>query len=151
MPAPFCAPGWAKPCSPASKPRTGSTYDWKLASGLPESHPIQKALVVFADKVKEKTMGEAEIKVFPTGQLGQEKDCIEGLKIGPIEFTKVSSAPMGQFSKSLQVASQPFIWRNIDHQHKLLGGVIGKKLMADLDKTASKCSRFWMRASATPG
>jgi tripartite ATP-independent transporter DctP family solute receptor len=117
-------------------------YNWKLASVLPESHPVHKSLLVFADKVKEKTKGEVEIKVFPAGQLGQEKDYIEGLKIGSIEFTKVSSAPMGQFSKSLQVVSLPFIWRNIAHQHKVLGGEIGKKLMADLDKNGFKGLAF---------
>jgi TRAP-type C4-dicarboxylate transport system substrate-binding protein len=118
-------------------------FNWKLASVLPESHPVHKALVVFAEKVKEKTKGEAEIKVFPAGQLGQEKDYIEGLKIGSIEFTKVSSAPMGQFSTSLQVVSLPFIWRNLDHQHKVLAGEIGKKLMADLEKNGFKGLAFF--------
>jgi len=81
-------------------------YNWKLASVLPESHPVHQALVTFADKVKEKTNGEAEITVYPAGQLGQEKDYIEGVKLGSIEFTKVSSAPLGQFSNTLPVACQ---------------------------------------------
>jgi len=111
-----------------------ATYNWKLASVLPASHPVHQALVMFADKVKEKTKGEAVITVFPAGQLGQEKDYIEGVRLGSIEITKVSSAPLGQFSKSLQVVSLPFIWKDLDHQHRVLGGSIGKSLMADLEK-----------------
>ena len=97
-------------------PAHAAKYNWKLASVLPESHPVHKALVMFADKVKEKTNGEAVITVFPAGQLGQEKDYIEGAQLGSIEFTKISAAPLGQFSDSLQVVSLPFIWKNLDHQ-----------------------------------
>jgi tripartite ATP-independent transporter DctP family solute receptor len=118
-------------------------YNWKLASVLPASHPVHQALVMFADKVKEKTKGEAVITVYPAGQLGQEKDYIEGAKLGSIEFTKVSSAPLGQFSKSLQVVSLPFIWKNLDHQHRVLGGAIGKKLMAELEKSGFKGLAFY--------
>ena len=118
-------------------------YNWKLASVLPETHPVHKALVTFADKVKEKTKGDVVITVFPAGQLGQEKDYIEGAKLGSIEVTKVSSAPLGQFSKSLQVVSLPFIWKNLEHQHKVLGGPIGKKLMGGLEKNGFKGLAFF--------
>lgn len=124
-------------------PAHAAKYNWKLASVLPESHPVHKALVMFADKVKEKTKGEAVITVYPAGQLGQEKDYIEGVKLGSIEFTKVSSAPLGQFSKTLQVVSLPFIWKNLDHQHSVLEGSIGKRLMADLEKNGFKGLAFF--------
>jgi len=124
-------------------PAHAAKYNWKLASVLPESHPVHKALVMFADKVKEKTNGEAVITVFPAGQLGQEKDYIEGAKLGSIEFTKVSAAPLGQFAKSLQVLSLPFIWKDADHQHKVLDGAIGERLMKDLEPNGFKGLAFF--------
>jgi tripartite ATP-independent transporter DctP family solute receptor len=120
-----------------------AAYNWKLASVLPASHPVHQALVIFADKVKEKTKGEVVITVFPAGQLGQEKDYIEGAKLGSIEVTKVSSAPLGQFSKSLQVVSLPFIWKDPGHQHRVVDGPIGKRLMADLEKSGFKGLAFY--------
>lgn len=118
-------------------------YNWKLASVLPDSHPVHKALVFFADKVSEKTKGEVKITVYPAGQLGQEKDYIEGVKIGSIEMTKVSAAALGQFSPSLQVVSLPFIWRDLNHQHKVLSGKIGKQLINDLDQKDFKGLAFF--------
>jgi len=120
-----------------------ATYNWKLASVLPASHPVHQALAMFADKVKEKTKGEVVITVFPAGQLGQEKDYIEGAQLGSIEITKVSSAPLGQFAKSLQVVSLPFIWKDPDHQQRVLDGAIGKRLMADLEKSGFKGLAFF--------
>jgi len=124
-------------------PVVAAPYSWKLASVLPASHPVHQALVFFADKVKEKTKGEVVVTVFPAGQLGQEKDYIEGIKLGAMEMTKVSSAPLGQFSPSLQVVSLPFIWRNLEHQHSVLSGPIGTRLMNDLDKQGFKGLAFF--------
>ncbi len=117
-------------------------YNWKLASVLPESHPVHKALVFFADKMAERTKGDVKITLFPAGQLGQEKDYIEGVKLGSIEITKVSAGPMGQYSPSLQVVSLPFIWRDLDHQHKVLQGPIGERLMKDMEKYGFKGLAF---------
>ena len=118
-------------------------YNWKLASVLPDSHPVHKALTYFADQVGETTKGEVKITVYPAGQLGQEKDYIEGVKVGAIEITKVSSAPLGQFAPSLQVVSLPFIWRNSEHQHAVLDGAIGTRLMKDLEKNGFKGLAFF--------
>ena len=118
-------------------------YNWKLASVLPDSHPVHKALTYFADQVGETTKGEVKITVYPAGQLGQEKDYIEGVKVGAIEITKVSSAPLGQFAPSLQVVSLPFIWRNDQHQHAVLDGAIGTRLMKDLEKNGFKGLAFF--------
>jgi tripartite ATP-independent transporter DctP family solute receptor len=113
-------------------------YQWKLASVLPESHPVHKALVYFADTLEQRTGGEVKITLFPAGQLGGEKDFIEGVKLGSIELTKVSSAVMGQYSPTLQVVSLPFIWRDADHQHKVMQGAIGQKLAADTEQFGFK-------------
>jgi tripartite ATP-independent transporter DctP family solute receptor len=127
----------------SSEPAHSATYNWKLASVLPASHPVHQALVFFADKVAEKTKGDVKITVYPAGQLGQEKDYIEGIKLGAMEMTKVSSAPLGQFSPSLQVVSLPFIWRNLEHQNSVLSGPIGTRLMNDLDKQGFKGLAFF--------
>ncbi len=117
-------------------------YQWKLASVLPESHPVHKALVYFADKMAERTSGDVKITIFPAGQLGGEADYIQAVKIGSLEFAKVSSAPMGQYSPTLQVVSLPFIWRDLEHQHRVLQGPIGEKLLADTEKFGFKSLAF---------
>ena len=127
----------------SSEPARAATYNWKLGSVLPATHPVHKTLTFFADQMAEKTKGDVKITVYPAGQLGQEKDYIEGIKLGAMEMTKVSSAPLGQFSPSLQVVSLPFIWRNLEHQHSVLSGPIGARLMNGLDKQGFKGLAFF--------
>lgn len=117
-------------------------YNWKLASVLPDTHPVHQALVFFADELAKKSNGDIKVTLFPAGQLGQEKDYIEAIKIGSLELAKVSSGPVGQYAPTFQVISLPLIWRNLDHQHKVLQGAIGDRLMADLGKTGIKGLAF---------
>jgi len=117
-------------------------YNWKLASVLPDTHPVHQALVYFADELARKSNGDIKITLFPAGQLGQEKDYIEAIKVGSLEFAKVSSGPVGQYAPTFQVISLPFIWRNLDHQHHVLQGAIGARLMSDLDKAGFKGLAF---------
>lgn len=117
-------------------------YNWKLASVLPDTHPVHQALIYFADELARKSNGDIKLTLFPAGQLGQEKDYIEAIKIGSLEFAKVSSGPVGQYAPTFQVISLPLIWRNLDHQHKVLQGSIGDRLMADLNKAGYKGLAF---------
>ena len=117
-------------------------YNWKLASVLPDSHPVHQALVYFADELARKSNGDIRLLLFPAGQLGQEKDYIEAIKIGSLEFAKVSSGPVGQYAPTFQVISLPLIWRSLEHQHSVLQGAIGDRLMADLNKAGYKGLAF---------
>lgn len=117
-------------------------YNWKLASVLPDTHPVHQALVFFADELARKSNGDIKLTLFPAGQLGQENDYIQAIKIGSLEFAKVSSGPVGQYAPTFQVISLPLIWRNLDHQHNVLQGAIGARLMADLDKAGYKGLAF---------
>jgi tripartite ATP-independent transporter DctP family solute receptor len=117
-------------------------YAWKLASVLPDTHPVHQSLVFFAGKVAEKSKGAVKITLYPAGQLGGENDYLQAVKLGSIELAKVSSGPLGQFSPSMQAVSLPFIWRDLEHQHKVLNGKIGARLMADLEKNGFKGLAF---------
>ncbi len=121
---------------------TAQVYEWSLASVLPESHPVHKSLVFFADEVRDRTNGQIDITVYGGGQLGDERDYIEGIELGTIDVTKVSAAPLGQFADSLQVVSLPFIFRDQAHQHAVLRGEIGDRLMSELEENGFKGLTF---------
>ena len=121
---------------------TAEVYEWSLASTLPETHPVHKSLLYFADQVRELTDGQIDITVYGGGQLGDERDYIEGIELGTIDVTKVSAAPLGQFADSLQVVSLPFIFRDQAHQHAVLRGEIGDRLMSELEENGFKGLTF---------
>lgn len=101
----------------------------KLGHGLDISHPVHKAMVFMAERVREKSAGRMQVQIFPSEQLGNEKECIEALQLGYLAMTKTSSAPMESFVPQMQVFGIPYLFRDSEHLWKVLNGPIGKKLL----------------------
>ncbi len=101
----------------------------KLGHGLDITHPVHKAMVFMAEKVKEKSGGRMRVEIFPNEQLGNEKECIEALQLGYLAMTKTSSAPMEGFVTEMRVFGIPYLFRDAEHFWKVCNGPIGKKLL----------------------
>ncbi len=101
----------------------------KLGHSLPTSHPVHKAMVDMAERVEKKSAGQMIVQVFPSEQLGNEKECIEALQLGYLAMTKVSSAPMESFVNKMKVFGVPYLFRDAEHFWKVLNGAIGKELL----------------------
>lgn len=101
----------------------------KLGHGLPTTHPVHKAMLSMAERVKAKSEGRMKVEVFPSEQLGTEKECIEALQLGYLAMTKTSSAPMEGFIPKMKIFGVPYLFRDADHFWKVLNGPIGKELL----------------------
>lgn len=124
------APAATKPA--AAAPAAGAKVA-KLASVLPEDHPQHKAFLFFADKVKEYTNGALTIQVFANSQLGNEREYVEQLQIGQIEFAKTSAAVMGPFVPQFQVFDLPYIFSSRENLFKATDGEVGQTLLKLLE------------------
>jgi len=109
------------------------TIVFRLAEIHPQKYPTTRGDQKFADLVKERTDGRIQIKVFHSGQLGEEKSIIEQVQFGAIDFARVSVSPFCEFAPKLNVLLMPYIFRDENHALKVLQGEIGDELLASLD------------------
>ncbi len=100
-----------------------------LAHSLPKSHPVHQAIEVFAKEVSRNSKGSLEVKIFPDGQLGTEREVLELLQIGSIAMTKVSAATMANFAPEYKVLGVPYLFRDKDHLFRVLESDIGDKIL----------------------
>jgi len=114
------------------------TKSLKLAHGLENTHPVHKGMEFMAERLAEKSGGRMRIDLYPSGQLGTERQCLELLQIGSLAMTKVSAAVMENFAPNIQVLSLPYIFRDKEHGFKALDGEVGKKLLLQGEK-------YWLR------
>ena len=68
----------------------------------------------------------------PAGQLGGERDMIEGLQIGSLDLLITSTGPLGNFVPEVYSLDLPFLFRDYDHARKTLDGEIGQELLASI-------------------
>ena len=102
----------------------------KLAHGLNTEHPVHKAMEFMADKVAEKSQGRMRVDIYPSEQLGNEKECLEKVQMGALAMTKTSSSPLEAFVDEMKVLGLPYVFRDGEHYWKVLSGPIGRDLLA---------------------
>jgi len=110
----------------------------KLAHGLNQSHPVHQAMVFMAERVAKKSGGRLRLDIYPSEQLGSERECLELLQIGSLAMTKVSASVLEGFAPEYQVLSLPYIFRNDAHRFAALASPIGQKLLLASEK-------YWLR------
>jgi len=101
----------------------------RLAHSLDVSHPVHKAMVFMAEKVREKSKGKMTVRIYPGGQLGNERELIELLQIGSLGMTKVSTAPLEGFIPEMKIFGMPYLFNSNEHRWNILNGTIGKELL----------------------
>jgi len=110
----------------------------KLGHGLDPSHSVHKAMEFMAKQVGEKSEGQMRIDIYPSEQLGSERECLELLQIGSLDMTKVSCSVLEGFVPAMSVLSLPYIFRDEEHRFQVLEGEVGKKLLLEGEE-------FWLR------
>ncbi|HMO84581.1 MAG TPA: TRAP transporter substrate-binding protein, partial [Lacipirellulaceae bacterium] len=101
----------------------------KLGHGLDQNHPVHRAIVFMAERVREKSGGSVEVQVFPNGQLGSETESLEQLQRGALAMTKTSTAPLESFVPEMAIFGVPYAFRDADHCWQVLHGEIGHELL----------------------
>ena len=110
----------------------------KIGHGLDQSHPVHKAMVYLADQAAEKSDGKIQITVYPSQQLGTERECLELLQIGSLGMTKVSSSVLEGFVPDFKVFSLPYIFKDDEHKFKFFESDLGISLLQSTEE-------FWLR------
>ncbi len=107
---------------------------FRLAETHPYGYPTEVADRYFADLVETRSEGRIKIEVFSNSQLGQEKDTIEQVQFGGIDFARVSIGTLSDFAPQFNALQMPYIFRNDLHSFKVLDGEIGEMLLQSLEQ-----------------
>ena len=110
----------------------------KLAHGLDPSHSVHLGMVYMGERLEEMSDGKLRLEIYPSQQLGAERQCVELLQIGSLAMTKVSAAIMEGFAPKYKVLSLPYIFKDKEHSYRVLDGDIGNELLAS-------GSDYWLR------
>lgn len=101
----------------------------RLGHGMAPSHPVSEGMQFMAQKVDSLSEGQMEVQIYPSEQLGTERQCLELLQVGSLDMAKVSSAVLEGFSRDYRVFGLPYIFRNDTHRFNVLEGEIGREIL----------------------
>jgi len=108
---------------------TSQTRTIKLAHGLDVNHSVHKAMVKMGEDLAKISGGKMAVEIYPSQQLGTERECIELLQIGSLDMTKVSVGVMENFAPKMKIFGLPFLFRDRQHAFNVLDGPIGQEFL----------------------
>ncbi|MBO5566085.1 MAG: TRAP transporter substrate-binding protein [Succinivibrio sp.] len=105
---------------------------WKLAFNQPEGHPEYVAVQQFSDKLKKATNGKYSIEIYPNELLGSQKETIEMVQNGSLEFSLIAGSLLENWSPDFAVFDLPYVFKDYKHLQRV---VKDKSVVSDLYKS----------------
>ena len=122
---------------------------FKASDVHPEGYPTVAAVENLGKKLSAATNGRVSVLMYPSMQLGGEKEAIEQAQVGAIALARVSVGALGPVVDDLNVFNLPYVFRNTEHMQHVIDGQIGQDL---LDKVSNSGKGLiglcWMDAGA---
>jgi tripartite ATP-independent transporter DctP family solute receptor len=94
-----------------------------------DDYPTVVAVKRMSELLEQKSGGKHKIKVFNKQALGGEKETIDQVKIGALDFTRVNVGPMNGVCPLTQVPTMPFLFNSVEHMRKVLDGPVGEEIL----------------------
>lgn len=99
-----------------------------------DDYPTVVAVKHMGELLNKASGGKHSIKVFNKQALGTEKETIDQVKIGALDFTRVNVGPMNNICIKTQVPTMPFLFRSVEHMRKSLDGPVGDEILKDCEQ-----------------
>jgi len=106
----------------------------KLGHALDTGHAVHKGMVYMGERLEHYSNGTMKLEIYPSGQLGSERELVELLQIGSLAMTKVSSSPLESFVPEMKIFSLPYVFRDKAHYERVLASDIGRSLLLAPEK-----------------
>ncbi len=112
----------------------------------PLGYPTVEAVVRMGQRLEKASNGRISIQMFPSMQLGGEKEMIEQAQVGALQIARISLGPMGPLVPELNAFNLPFVFRDPAHMTKVVTGPIGDEMLKKLSEhpTSGLIGIAWM-------
>lgn len=109
--------------SSTSSPNTKGTKVHELRWGhvAAPTHPYHIAIEKAVKEVEQKTNGAVKFRIYPTSQLGAQREMVENVSSGALDAVCATTSTLSSFSKVTQVCDLPFIFQDRKHIAKVFG------------------------------
>ena len=106
--------------------------------------PKGKATEYFKKLAEERTKGAVKVEVYHNAMLFKDAEEVEALQLGTVQMLAPAPGKFGPMGvRQFEVLDLPFLFDNIEEEHKVTQGAVGKKLLGLLDAKGITGLAFW--------
>lgn len=118
-------------------------YHLKLGHTGTPTHHYQTISNLFSEKVKEATDGHVIIDVYPSDQLGNQLESVEGVMYGTQDMVLTSDTVISNWVPDFAILNLPFLFKNNKEYQYVIQGDVGDKLNAKLEPLGATVIGWW--------
>jgi len=127
-----------------SAPSIAAEFTARIGHVENPDQPRHIMLEKVASLVDERTNGAVELIIFPSSQLGKQRQLNEGVQLGSIQGTVSATSWMAGFNPLVTILDIPFfVPSDADDAQSLRTGPFGKKLLGTFDERGFHAVSFW--------
>jgi C4-dicarboxylate-binding protein DctP len=103
-----------------------------------------KAAEHFKKLAEERTKGAVKVEVYHNSVLYKDKEELEALQLGAVQLLAPTPGKFGPLGvREFEVLDLPYLFDNLDEEHKVTQGPIGQQLLKKLETRGVKGLAFW--------
>jgi len=110
----------------------------RIADELKPAEPPAVGADVFASTVESLSNGKYKIAVYHKGELGTERELIEQIRQGVVDFGGISTAPMATFAPSVNALQLPFLQDSLETIMKVSVADLPQKVLGQVEALGMK-------------
>lgn len=105
----------------------------KVGHGAAEAFHMHRALLKFEELVEAGSDGEIDVQIFPSSQMGPDREMIEGVQTGVLEMAIPPSSFFAGWDPAFAVIELPYMYASKDIAFDVLDGKAGDDMLARVE------------------
>ena len=127
----------------SSEDKVGAEFILKAGHTVAADHPYQRGLEYLDQLLNERTDGKVRLEIYPSAQLGGERELFEGAQMGTVDLALGATAPLANFDKSFLVFDLPYLFDSREHAYRCLDGEFGNSKFEILKNSGMIGLAYW--------
>lgn len=129
----------------ATTPLKADAKVLKLGHQAPAGTAYDDLAQTFKKYVEERSEGRFKVEIYNGGSLGGDRELMEALQVGNVEFNILTASDMGMFAKEMEVQDLPYLFNDWTEVFKFLDSDAAKQLYALSDPVGITTLAFMPR------
>lgn len=105
----------------------------KVGHGANDKYHMHRALLHFEELVEAGSKGEIDVQIFPSSQMGPDREMIESVQTGILEMAVSPSSFFAGWDPAFAVIELPYMYASKDIALDVLNGEAGDKMLSRLE------------------
>jgi C4-dicarboxylate-binding protein DctP len=124
----------------------GADFVLKFSHVVSPNTPKGKAAEFFEKRVEELSKGKIDVQIYPNSQLYKDSAVLKALKLNSVQMACPSFSKFGKIVPQLALFDLPFLFKDIDHLHRVQDSEVGQKLKDMVTAKGYVALDFWDNA-----